>query len=184
LVDDLALRSRPLRELWEAYGPGLLHSVARQTEEDVLVSRADVILVHPVLGGAGKAHLSNNSVRLEAVLTNNVPQLPETVRLAWLLGQLNLDLPKFSERVPADRLPYVAALAVLPVVLQAGHELELCQFNPTLTTLAIARWKLATSPEATAELVHLWWETYQSSPTSWSTALSALDQMLPADGTK
>jgi len=51
------------------------------------------------LGGAGAAQLRTNSVRLEAVLTHPDPQLPETLRLGWLLSQLNQDLPIYSDTI-------------------------------------------------------------------------------------
>src|SRR5262245_6388289 len=106
--EELALRERPLREQWEARGPGMLREIARLTEEELIVPSCEVILVHPSLGGGGEAHLAYNSVRLEAVLANPVAELPEVVRLAWLIAQLQLDLPIHSESVDADRLPHVA----------------------------------------------------------------------------
>jgi hypothetical protein len=178
MVDELELRGGPIRDLWEAYGPGMLATIGRMTDEHVIVSQADVVLVHPVLGGGGAAHLMNNSVRLEAVLTNNVPQLPEVVRLGWLLSQLHLDVPQFGELVPADRLPHVASLAMLPPALYAAQELGLCSSDRETLELALSSWRLRSGSEAIAETLELWWETYQAVPTSWSTALAALDQML------
>jgi hypothetical protein len=179
LVDELALRARPLRELWEACGPGLLRAIGQLTDERLIVDSADVVLVYPALGGGGAAHLINNSVRIEAVLTNNIPQLPETVRLAWLVAQLNQDVPMFGERLHSDRLPLVAGLAMLPAVLAAGSELELCRCDPAAVALAISAWHPELpSAESTADVVNLWWQTYQLSRTPWSTALAALDQML------
>ena len=99
LVDELTLRLPPLREQWDAHGPLLLQSIARWTDPRVVVPEAQVVLVHPALGGGGAAHIAYNNVHIEAVLTNPVPDLPENLRLAWLLAQLGLDLPAFSDQV-------------------------------------------------------------------------------------
>lgn len=56
LQQELELRVRPLKEQWEARGPGLLKTFANLTEESLLVEEAKVLLVHPVLGGGGEAH--------------------------------------------------------------------------------------------------------------------------------
>ena len=81
LDDELALRELPLREQWEARGPGILTHVAQLTESGLYPEEAEVLLVHPALGGGGAAHLPYNSVRIEAVLANPHADLPEVVRL-------------------------------------------------------------------------------------------------------
>lgn len=178
MMEELAHRGRPIRELWEAYGPGLLRAAARQTDDRLLISGAEVVLVHPVSGGGGTASLSNNSVRFEAVLTNSVPQLPEVLRLTWLLAQLNNDLPVFSEGLDPDRLPLISSLAMLPVALHAGQELELCSADPAILPLALNSWPMEVLPAGIAETLTIWWQTYQETRPSWGTALQALDQML------
>jgi hypothetical protein len=178
MVDELTTRSRPLRELWEAYGCGLLKSVGRQTDERLVVERVEIVLVYPVSGGGGSAQLQNNSVRIEAVLTNNVANLPEVVRLGWLIAQVNNDLPMFSEKVHGNRLPMIVAMAMLPPVLHAAQELELCQTDSSLTELALSSWLEDPAPAGAAEILAAWWHTYQESRPSWDTALQALDQML------
>jgi hypothetical protein len=180
VVDELANRSRPIREQWEARGPGLLQGVARLTDERVLVESAEVVLVLPALGGGGAAHLSNNSVRFEAVLTNNVPQLPEVARLAWLLAQLQCDLPNFSDAIPADQLPLVGQLALLPPILQAAQDVELTKFTPETTALAITAWQveLSVNIQSVCESLLVWWQTYQETRPDWKTALAALQRMI------
>ncbi len=179
LMSELELRMRPLREQWEARGPGLLHGVGVRTEESLIPGQAQVIVVQPALGGGGQAHLSANAVRIEAVLVNPHAELPETVRLAWLLAQLELDLPAYSDRIHADRLPHVAAFAMLMPVLEAAQEVELVQFSPALLERAIAAWHLSVPADLNAPQVVLqWWETYRDSRPPFPVALTALDQML------
>lgn len=178
LDEELPLRIGPLREQWEARGPGLLYGVQRLTEPGVLPESADIVLVHPAVGGAGDAFHKNNLVTLEGVLTNPHAELPETVRLAWLIAQLNADLPKFGENIHAQRLPAVAAFALLPPILQAAEDVELVHPSPMLLTKAIEAWNLPVPADIDpATLLTDWWTTYLDSRPAWGVALTALDQM-------
>ena len=178
LKQEIELRGRVLREQWEARGPGMLARMQRTLPDDVILQASDVLLVQPALGGDGKPHLVNNTVRMEAVLANPHAKLPESVRLAWLLSQLNLDVPKFSENIHPDRLPHIAAFAMLPVVLEAAHYVELVTFDRDLLPLAIEAWRLRVPVEVdAAELIANWWVTYQETRPPLAIALQALDQM-------
>jgi hypothetical protein len=178
LAEELALRERPLREQWEARGPGMLERIGELTDESLIVSSCEALLVHPALGGAGEAHLAYNSLRIEAVLANPVAELPEAVRLAWLIAQLHLDLPIHSESIHADRLPHVARYAMLPPALMAAESVELARFEPETIAQAIAAWHLAVpSGVDAAILIAQWWQTYQETRPPWNVALAALDQM-------
>lgn len=178
LAAELDLRGRVLREQWEARGPGMLARMQQMLPDDVILQGSDVLLVQPALGGDGKPHLVNNTVRMEAVLANPHPKLPEAVRLAWLLSQLNLDVPKFSEDIHPDRLPHITAFAMLPVVLEAAHYVELVTFDRELLPLAIEAWRLRVPADVDGpELVANWWMTYQEAKPTLAVALKALDEM-------
>lgn len=174
LSEELPLRIGPLREQWEARGPGFLRQIALLTEESLLVQEAVVVVIHPALGGSGEAWLAGNQARIEGVLANPFPQLPEVVRLGWLISQLNLDLPALSENVHPDRLPRAAGIAMLPAALAAGREVELCQDSTELLTQAISNWQLS----ADAIVITQWWETYCEGRPPFAVALAALDKML------
>jgi hypothetical protein len=181
VVDQLALRSEPLRLQWEARGPGLLAAVARRSAADLLPEAADVVLVHPAAGGGGAAHLPYNSVTIEAVLANPIAELPEVVRLGWLLAQLNADLPRFQGELHRDRLAIVAPLAMLTLVLAAAEEVELARGDRAGLARAIEAWDLrGATPAELADAAWAWWETYQGARPRWDVALAALDRMLPA----
>lgn len=180
-LEELDLRSRPLREQWEARGPGLLASLARHTEAQLLPPQADVVLVQPVLGGYGEAWPLYNRVQIEAVLANPHAELPEVVRLGWLLAQLELDRPANSELLGNLDRRRLFGLAMAPPALAAAAEAELTGPLDPLLRHALAAWQLDTSAAGTlAE----WWGTYLASRPPWPVALKALAAMLepPAGG--
>ncbi len=183
VVDELTLRGRPLREQWEARGPGLLAAIGRLTEPGVLAEGGEVVLVYPVQGGGGAAHLAYNKVSFEAVLANPIVELPETVRLGWLLSTLNLDLPKYSEALPRQRLDSLAPLAMLPAALAAAQDVELVHGVAPSLAHAMTVWRVVQDDDdikSLADMLDRWWKTYQERRPPWAVALAALEQMLPA----
>jgi hypothetical protein len=178
LEKELLLRAGPLREQWEARGAGMLRQIAKLTEETLIPSNCTVVLVHPALGGGGEAHLAYNSARIEAVLANPVAELPEVVRLGWLIAQLQMELPAHSEGIHADRLPHVARYAMLIPALIAAEAVELVRFAPDELKRAVAAWRFAVPADVdAATLISDWWQTYQAERPPWRVALMALDQM-------
>jgi len=179
LDEELQHRIRPLQAHWEARGPGLLKAIARLTDERLLVEETTIIAVYPTFGGGGVANLLTNSVVIEAVLANVLPELPEVVRLGWLIAQLNHDLPIFSEAVRDRRIAELAQLALLPPTLQASAEVELAALSPTSIANALAGWRVnVAAGEDLAERLLNWWGTYCETKPPWSVALAALDRML------
>ncbi|MBS0209996.1 MAG: hypothetical protein JSS27_13690 [Planctomycetes bacterium] len=178
VVDDVTLRGGPLRELWEARGPGLLSTVGRLTEPVLVPERANVLLVDPVLGGAGAAHPANNAVSIEAVLANPLAELPETVRLGWLLAQLEGEVPRHFEPLEPGRGADLTALAMIPATLAAAETVEWVGDSRRALPVAIEAW-LPTRLAGTiaADRLAAWWETYSAGRPAWNVALMALDQM-------
>ncbi|NOY29806.1 MAG: hypothetical protein GXP28_06400 [Planctomycetes bacterium] len=175
LVEELAVRGRPLREQWEARGPGLLREMSRLVAENsFLAPAAEIVLVAPLVGGHGQTHLPSNRVTFEAVLANPHAELSEVLRLGWLLGQLNFDLPCFSDSIPGSRLELVARLAALPLVLAAAERVELVSPAPDIGQ-TLECWHL---PAETSECLHDWWQTYTASDVRWTVALAGLNAML------
>ncbi len=174
-VEDLELRGGPIASQWEARGPGLMAAIGRLTERELVVERADVILVHPVLGGGGWAYPPYNAVCFEAVLANPIAELPEVVRLGWLLAQLNLPRPAVAGEQPPRGLRAVGPLAMIPPALAAAQEVELAHVENDLLTRAIVAWRAG---PADAQTLATWWETYQSTAPDWPVALAALARMV------
>ena len=177
-LEKLELRAGPLREQWEARGPGLLAALAGHTDQALVVESADVILVEPICGGDGAAHPLYNSVQIEALLANPRPELPEVVRLAWLLAQLNRDVPRFQGGLSGSRLSRVWQLAMIPPVLAAAGEVDLARNDPTTRAAAVSAWTDADGDAVCAPL-DKWWDTYAESRPVWPVALGALERMLP-----
>jgi len=182
LEKELAVRGQPLRQQWEARGPGMLAQLATLTDKSFVADMAQVVLVAPLVGGHGRAHRKLNRVTFEAMLTNPHDDLPETVRLAWLLGQMNLDLPMYSEAIDPGRLPLVASLALIPPVLAAAEAVELVQYDLPTLTQALQYWHCnPTGSDTLAERLHRWWLAYREGGFPWRIALAALSPLLEDD---
>jgi hypothetical protein len=157
----------------------MLAQIGRSTESELVVPQADVLLVHPAMGGAGRAHLAYNSVRIEAVLANPQAALPEIVRLAWLLAQLSNDLPQHQGNLSRARVAEVGGLAFVPPTLAAAESVELARYGLPTLALAVTTWQVPVAdPASIAPVLDEWWQVYCASRPAWSVALAALDRML------
>ena len=122
LREELQHRSRPLREQWNARGPGLLHSMRSRTDHRLVLDQASIFVVHPILGGGGAVDPVHSALRIEALLTNTVPGLPEVVRLGWLLGQLACHRVLTTPiEQPSCQRRQVVELAMVPATLAAAE---------------------------------------------------------------
>lgn len=181
LVEQLELRIRPLRELWDGYGNGLMAHLRRMTESKLFVDRAEVVCVQPWLGGFGEAQPELEKVRIEGVLANPIRELPEVIRLTWLLGQLRQD--RLGNKMPVDRSDELHRLAILPAVLAAGQVVELTQVDEPHLALAIEQWQIPVPGKVNVgKLLLTWWETYLQTKPAWDVGLLALHRMLFSAG--
>jgi hypothetical protein len=182
VAEELELRGRPLREQWEAHGPGLLAAIGELTEPELMVTQAKVGLVHPVLGGGGASYTDFNVATWEAVLANPVPQLPETVRVGWLLSQLNLGLPRYQGDHQRDRSAELGRWAMLPATLAAAEEMGLAHCDEEHMRLAVKCWRIPVprSPVFVHDLMN-WWHTYQADRPPWTVATTALDMLIATE---
>jgi hypothetical protein len=179
IVEELAVRGGPLREQWDARGPGMLREIARLTDDGVVPESAEIVLVSPLVGGAGTAYAAQNRVTLEAVLVNPHPQLPEIVRIAWLMAQLNSDLPRFAESLPPRRGGRAFALAMLAPALTAAETVELAPCDEAAIDGALDAWRLREDlPADAAGRLWRWWDTWLNGASSWPVAVAALDGLM------
>lgn len=159
----------------------MIYFLNRVLPEGFIPELATVILVLPISAGRGTAHLSYNTLRLEAVLYDPNPQLPEVARLGWLISQLNLDLPKYSEQIEPSRVPLVARLATLPAILYAAEEVELIRPGTVTLANALQLWQVThAGHEELAKIVARWWQTQETQQAPCQVALAGLDRMLMA----
>lgn len=183
LDEELRLRERPLREQWEARGPGFLRRLAALLGLDGALEQADVVLVHPCLGGGGEAHPEFGLVRLEAVLANAWSPLPETLRLGWLLAQLAIAADRTADDFDAERRRNLLAWALLPVALEAGEFVEWTQSDQRTLEAAVTAWRLpgseGVSPRDAADILEAWRIEYVAGPLAWRDGLLHLEQQLP-----
>ena len=178
--EDLALRERPIREQWEARGPGLLHQFKRRTADELLVDEATVISVHPALGGGGEPHLQQNAVRFEAVLANPFAATAGVCspRLAAHAAQLrSADVQRTHS--PGSFAGVWFAWRSCRRSWQRHREVEAAPPGDDAILTAIDAWRI-TVPDGVEILPLLtqWWATYEQGRPHWTVALTALDRML------
>ncbi|MDX1963637.1 MAG: hypothetical protein SFX18_10815 [Pirellulales bacterium] len=186
LAAELPLRVLPIREIWEAIGPGLLRTVGGLADPRLIPPTCKVLVVQPVSGGGGRAYPMANAVVWEGMLANPLPKLPEVTRLLWLALQLNLDLPLLAGDLPPARANAVGAWALVPVALAVAAELEQAECTAESVELAARHWlppalaltsDTAQMEEQSATLWN-WWQTYIAMRPDWPVALGALERML------
>jgi hypothetical protein len=180
IVEELAVRGGPLRQQWDARGPGMLHQIGRLTAAAVVPEFAEIVLVAPYAGGHGEAYPAQNRIALEAVLVNPHPELPEPIRIAWLLAQLTGDLPQFAEVLPPGRAGRAFQLAMLAPALDAGVSVELlASCDEATVDAALDTWRLREGlPADAASRLWQWWSAWLDGSSKWPVAVAALDQLL------
>lgn len=152
LAAEVELRLRPLREQWEARGPGLLTAIKKLTQGEFEAFDARVHAVYPIHGGFGQDHLPWSSVRIEAVLANVIPELPEIVRLAWLLTT-------WSASASSSAARFIA----IPIVLRAAEHVDLVSLNRATLATASKAWLSPTDDdEKTVDSLLAWFGAYES----------------------
>jgi hypothetical protein len=161
LEKELELRIRPLREQWDAFGPGLLYRVRKPSP----ATGTPIVIAVPPLGSQGggwpllpglqsDSSLEDNTatdekpsvqpaglapqVLIQAVLTNPHPTLPEVVRLAWLILVAEAWSCHSHEAwaVAGRRSP----VELIPLVLEAAEWVELARGDESTRELAQRVW--------------------------------------------
>ncbi|MEZ6091111.1 MAG: hypothetical protein R3C05_24435 [Pirellulaceae bacterium] len=181
ISEQLPLRARVLTEQWEARGPGLMAVIGKLTHRDLIPKKATVTFLQPALGGGGDVHPESGLAWIEAVLANPHQDLPEVVRLGWLLGRLSIGRKAASKLVDAKRLPDLATLALLPIVLQAAREVELV--GEIGVSELVEHWNVRRRHSACdPQQLEQWWAQMVAGGTPFPVRLKALDKMI-YDGT-
>ncbi len=200
LHDQLMLRSGPLKDRWDTYGPGLLIETAEKIWQSSPPSQwwpetVDCLLVQPIRGGDGGFDSGQCRVWMEAMLTDADAAVGEIFRLAFLVTQvavgrhLDAALGRTASPQPSQpegfgsgthrrtSLPW--RLGCVPVVLAAGADLEILRPGPLPIRSAIHLWRLG--DEAIARVVEQWWGQWGGGEAAMPVALKALHRMLEND---
>ncbi|EMI52811.1 putative secreted protein [Rhodopirellula sallentina SM41] len=95
-ADQLRLRYAPLKQAYEAYGPGIVRSIGKQIwsgspPANWWPKRVTVHAVTPLHSGAAGRSSYQACVWIEAVLTDISPNVPEWLRLVYQLTQIAVD---------------------------------------------------------------------------------------------
>ena len=181
-AEELPLRTGPMSELWDAHGPGMLAAIANLTDAELLPDRVTVGVLLPVTGGGGRSYPDGNIVLTEGVLANPHARLPEIVRLAWLVAQLNLDLARFQGELKRERAVELGGWALLPATLAAASELELAKCDEATLREAVTAWRVEVPPNrAFIPDLMRWWETYCTDQPAWPVAVTALDMLIATE---
>lgn len=166
--------AEPMRQWWDYYGPSVQGGIARWAGPESQVAEATVALFFPVRAGGGCAFPACNLACLEAVAKDPVADLPEGLRLAWLLSQLNLDLPRYREDLAAESAADVVGLAMIPITLTAAEEAGLLRFDADIMERAVKAW----TPTPEAGTLTEWWNVYRDTRPDLAVGLRALDELL------
>ena len=156
---EMQLRLRPLREHWEARGPGMLRHSQKLLPWIALPERVGVRLVEPKQGGGGR--VNNDEIEFEAVLANRHPQLPEVVRLAWLV------------LCQAMQAKHENAIAQIPPTLAAAEHVELARCDEVTLDLAVSEW--VSDSRLDGSKLSEWWKGCKASDEStWQCEIAKL----------
>jgi hypothetical protein len=98
--------------------------------------------------------------------------------LAWLLSQLNSDLPWMTDVMPLARAREAMKLAMIPPVLAAAEAVELAHCNEATLAAAIDAWFPGIASEDAAPKMWPWWNAWLDHATKWPVAVAALEQLL------
>ena len=175
LGDELQLRAGPLRQLWEARGPGMMRALVRGIDESARIPDADVVLVQPARGGDGCCYPPGNLVVIEGVLANPHDELPEVVRLGWLIAQLMFDADDTTRGDQRETTSPVARLALIAAALESAEYVELARFDESTVVRALDAWHVETDdPTTLARVLTTWWRGFRDDRIAWPEALEQL----------
>lgn len=180
LSEQLELRGKPMKENWSQIGTNLLSEIANQIwrgspPDDWWPSKVDGLLVHPMRGGDGSFDAETGKFWVEAVVNAPDPDVPEVLRVAWLLTQIAIERQvREQSSESATGMPW--GLGAVPLVLDAAVKTSLISAGESAIHAALRLWRLG--DEASAATIANWWQQWQSNASPMPIALKALGRML------
>jgi len=107
-------------------------------------------------------------------LANPFHELPEVVRLAWLLARLGTAQTLRSHELNAARRRSQQAIAILPAVLTAAQEVELILPSESIEPALKSATNLWRIQGAEPHKIAGWWEEHLRSRRAWPAAIARL----------
>ena len=160
--DQLHLRYGPLRARWDTCGVGLLRMIStrlwgtEQISESYWPDAISLVMVQPTRGGDGGIAAEAGRVWMEAVLTDVDPEIPEVLRLAWLVSSIPLQRSMDHGTLDASKRD-VLNLALVPLILEVGREFDLIKTTDLPVEKTLGLWQPHPTHHAAA-LVEWWSE--------------------------
>lgn len=188
---QVAARTRPLRDLWQARGPGFLRQLRRQlppVADAGSPTAWPVLAVHPLSGGHGLLLPGEPAILLEAMLTDADDRLPEILRLGWLVSRRAIE--DSLEDAQEDTIENRAAshrpdgisrarrpLAACLLTLLLAQDLEWMPVAPHVFGLALRQWSLVPADEIPPleDRFLAWWNASETTA-DWASVRRFLDE--------
>jgi len=205
LAEQLGLRYAPLKQAYEAYGPGMLRSIGNQIwngspPRDWWPRRATVHAVQPIMTGAAGRSTGQASVWIEAVLTDISPEVPEWLRLVQQLTEMAVEThtrthashfgedPSKPSNSSSTELPW--SLGIVPLILDQAADRGLTSASPMPLATALRLWRApgerSLNPDRfigpLSDVLETWWVDVGSQATAFPIALKQLSSRLAEAG--
>lgn len=180
-VDERAtLESSPLRDRWQRDARDYIQALIELTDESIVPEKAFIYLIPTLTGDIAKTHPVEDIIEVEVEQSIALTELPDVIRLGWLVAQLNMNTLSPELDLPEDKLDLLKKLALVPVALSASEAAGWAVCQERTIEQAAQTWlgkrKELTKPAI--EALDAWWEVYRERRPPWKSALTALHRML------
>jgi len=184
LSEQIDLRCRPLRDRWDTCGFGLLRLFEKKfwggesANQEFWVDDLPLVMIQPARGGDGGFDAISPCVWMEAMLTDVDQQVPEILRLAWLVSCLSAD--RVMTQRNADREACVVCqLASLALMLDLGTEFDLIRSAELPVVRAMEMWRIGQPSHAS--ILADWYRHEYSQENSLPSQIHTLQNRLSRD---
>lgn len=190
LIDEASQAGIQFRSTWERYAPRLLPELARLTDAGLVSDTAMVTFVGGIGGRRGRVFIQSNAVHwqpeparaalvdVESMAHDTPENLPDLLQFAWLLSQLNLDLPRFAEPLDYSTSWQVGQLGLVAIVLATAESAQMLTFDEATLRQYLTAWHGEDVAESTTGTLWDWYHVYKNARPTWNVAVQALVRML------
>lgn len=197
LAEQLRLRYSPLKQAYEAYGPGIVRSIGNRIwngapPKDWWPGKVTVHAVQPIHSGAAGRSSSQTTVWIEAVLTDISPLVPEWLRLVQQLTEMAVDThtrthaSNFSNESASTGTELPWSLAMVPLVLEEAKDRGLVGGGDLPLAAALDLWQLPETQHNDLNSLSIvlgrWWTDIGSQAQAFPIALKQLSAQLVETG--